>query len=109
MKNEIDIAEQKTLTELKNFLSDESNKRFIKVNFFGYWYGDSIFGLSVKEVHKYGGCGEGYTYGNVLEFKDINNKTLNVEFYGHWISHVGSEFEGWRIVEPKQKTITVWE
>ena len=48
----------------------------------------------------------------VWEFKNKNidsNQTAAVKFFGITSSYDGAEFEGFRLVKPKQKTITVYE
>lgn len=65
-------------------------------------------GWKAVEVDHYGGEGQGDTYYTVFSFEK-NGEKIFIRFDGWYESHNGSEFNDYRIVTPKQKTITVYE
>lgn len=68
--------------------------------------------LEFKSVDSYGGEGCGDTYYNVVQFRDTSNPDdaiVTVKLNGFYASHYGTDYHDYNFVEPKQKTITVWE
>lgn len=62
-----------------------------------------------KEVDSYGGEGQGETWWTVIHFKEIDTY---IKINGFYTSYDGTNFDGWddlTVVEPRQKTITVYE
>ncbi len=65
-------------------------------------------GISVHSVDEYGGEDQGSDYWHVWKFiKD--SETVYVKFYGFYASHYGTDYLGFKIVTPQQKTITVYK
>lgn len=64
--------------------------------------------IKFKLEDNYGGEGQGEQYWSVYSFEK-DGKKVYVRFNGWYASYVGSEFVDWAFVEPKQKTITVYE
>lgn len=64
--------------------------------------------ITVKQVDSYGGEDMGSEYWSVYSFTK-DNEIVYVKFYGWYASHVGSEYQGFNIVTPEQKIITVYE
>lgn len=64
---------------------------------------------SWKEVDQRGGEGEGETWWSVIHLKDLD---IYIKTNGFYTSYDGVNFDGWSdltIVEPRQKTITVYQ
>ena len=62
-----------------------------------------------KEVDSYGGEGQGETWWTVIHFKEIDTY---IKINGFYTSYDGTQFDGWgelSVVQPRQKTITVYE
>jgi hypothetical protein len=57
-------------------------------------------------VASYGGEGQGDQYYTVYHFKQAD---VYIQFYGHYASHYGTDYQGMFEVKPKEKTITVYE
>jgi hypothetical protein len=65
-------------------------------------------GISINLVDTYGGEDQGSDYWSVWKFiKDSD--TVLIKFYGFYASHYGTDYLGFKIVTPQQKTITVYE
>lgn len=64
--------------------------------------------IKVEHVDNYGGEDQGSEYWSVYKFTK-GADTVFVRFQGYYASYVGSEFHEWFFVEPKEKTITVYE
>lgn len=65
-------------------------------------------GIKAEHVDNHGGEGEGDDYWSVYKFTK-GDDTVFVKFQGWYASYHGSDFNEWFFVEPKQKTITVYE
>ena len=65
-------------------------------------------GITCKCVDNYDGEDQGSDYWSVYSFTK-DNETVYVKFQGWYASHYGSEYQSWSFVEPKQKTVTVFE
>jgi hypothetical protein len=63
-----------------------------------------------KEVDSYGGEGQGETWWKVIHFKEIDTY---IKINGFYTSYDGTNFDSFeddlKVVEPRQKTITVYE
>ncbi len=64
--------------------------------------------IKVDFVKSYGGENCGSDYWSVVKFTDDTGSVL-VKFQGWYSSYHGADYEDWSFVEPKQKTITVYE
>lgn len=64
-----------------------------------------------QELDHHGGEGEGSDYWTVIEIRDPDNhdETYMIKLQGWYASYNGAEYESWSFVQPKQKTITVYE
>lgn len=63
-----------------------------------------------KGVDSYGGEGMGEEYWTVIEVRIPNqDETALVKLNGWYASYEGADYTGWSFVQPKQKTITVYE
>lgn len=63
--------------------------------------------LTWELVESYGGEGDGSSYWTVYKFTDTEtNETAYIQFDGWYASYVGSEFEEWFYVEPKEVLVT---
>ena len=67
-----------------------------------------LLGWSFKVVQHFGGEGKGDRYYNVVKFTK-EDEFFFVQFEGWYDSNNGSEFTNIRVVQPKEKTITVYE
>lgn len=65
-------------------------------------------GITAEHKDNYGGEGEGDDFWSVYAFCK-GDETVYVKFQGWYASYHGREFNEWFFVEPKQKTITVYE
>ena len=65
-------------------------------------------GINFKHEDNFGGKGMGDDYWSVYSFFQGEEKVF-VKFSGWYQSYNGSEYTDWFFVEPKQKTITVFE
>lgn len=65
-------------------------------------------GIEVTKVEQVGGEGEGRDYWTVWKFSKDSTE-LFIKFYGFYQSYYGSEYEGYSLVAPKQKMVTVYE
>jgi hypothetical protein len=71
---------------------------------------DGFKNISFKEVDSYGGEGEGNNYYTVYQFTDNDTGgQVYVKFQGWYASYEGAEYESWSFVQPKGKTVTVYE
>jgi hypothetical protein len=64
--------------------------------------------FNIKFVDSYGGEGCGDDYWAVWSY-DQDGQTFYIKLYGWYASYNGSEYEGWKFVTPREKTITVYE
>ena len=64
-----------------------------------------------RSVASYGGEDCGSEYYNVIEVRleDSPAETLLVRIEGWYQPYNGADYSDWKFVEPKQKTITVYE
>lgn len=69
---------------------------------------EALEGFEFKELASHGGEGQGDDFWSVWSFTK-DGETHLVKFQGWYASYVGAEFESWSFVEPKQRTITVYE
>lgn len=53
--------------------------------------------------------GDGIIQQSVYRFTSFDGDELLVKFYGSYQSFVGETYHGWKFVEAKEKTITVYE
>lgn len=65
-------------------------------------------GFTWKNAQSVGGEGEGETYFTVYKFEK-DSESCYVNFDGSYTSYNGPEYYAYFFVEPKQKTITVYE
>jgi hypothetical protein len=65
-------------------------------------------GIDFECVEQEGGEGEGDQYHTVYKFTKGAEEVF-VKFHGWYASYHGSEMNGYNIVTPKQKVITVYE
>lgn len=63
-----------------------------------------------KGVDSYGGEGQGSDFYSVILVRnpDNHNEQYHIKFQGWYASYAGADYDDWRFVEPKQKTITVY-
>jgi hypothetical protein len=59
-------------------------------------------------VDSYGGEDQGSEYYHVWKFT-MDNETAFVRFDGTYASHYGTDFDGWKFVTPREKTVIVYE
>ena len=78
----------------------------LQERFFLSYEGESDSEYNAECVSSTGGESEGYHCSCVWSF---NEGQFFLEFYGHHLSYDGSYYQGYREVEAKQKTITIWE
>jgi len=64
-----------------------------------------------RSVYSYGGEDCESDYWNVIEVRlsDTPDETLFVKILGWYQSYSGADYYDWQFVNPKQKTITVYE
>lgn len=65
-------------------------------------------GISTKSVDEYGGEDQGSEYWHVWKFTK-DSDVVYIKFFGWYASHYGSEYQGFKIVTPQEKTVTVYE
>lgn len=65
-------------------------------------------GISYANVDGYGGEEQGRDYYSVYKFTR-GDEEVAIKFYGWYASHYGSEYEGYSLVKPVEKTVVVWE
>jgi len=65
-------------------------------------------GISTNTVEEYGGEDQGSEYWYVWKFTK-DSDIVYVKFFGWYASHYGSEYQGFKIVSPQERTITVYE
>ena len=75
--------------------------------YFEYDYSEDL-PFSYKCVDSYGGEGCGDNFYTVIQIQD-DEEEIFVKFKGWYSSYNGVEYESWKFVQPKQKTITVYE
>lgn len=64
--------------------------------------------IDIEDIKQVGGEDEGRDYYSVMKFSEDDHEEVYVKFQGWYASYHGSEFESWKIVEPKLKTVTVY-
>lgn len=64
--------------------------------------------IKTESVEHYGGEDQGSDYYTVYAFMD-GKETVYVKFYGWYASHYGTEYQDYKFVKAKEKTITVYE
>lgn len=69
----------------------------------------AMYGYDVELVHKHGGENKGLDYYTVVKFTDCNGSSQLVKFVGQYHSYVGAEYNRYDFVEPKTKTVVVYE
>lgn len=62
-------------------------------------------GIKFEHVDNYGGEGMGEQYWSVYSFNNAT-EVVYVKFDGCYASYVGSEFDEWFFVEPKEVSVT---
>lgn len=72
------------------------------------WTKEDVF--EYKGVDSHGGEDQGSDYWTVILIRNPDNhdEQYYIKFQGWYASYVGAEYEDWRFVEPKQKTVTVF-
>lgn len=65
-------------------------------------------GISINVVDSYGGEDQGSDYWSVWKFTK-DSDVVYIKFYGFYASHYGTDYLGFKIVTPQQKTVTVYE
>lgn len=119
--NEVNAAQLKAIQEeLKVFLdeTDVHNSFFTDAcvrsdEFDIKWHEDCLkemidAGFTWEYTTGKGGEGQGEVYYTVYNFTK-DGMSFFVMFDGAYYSYDGATFEEWRFVQPKQKTITVYE
>lgn len=78
-------------------------------NYGGYKQPETPFEYRIVASHGGEDCDSEYY--NVIEVRlaDSPNETLLARIDGWYQSYYGAEYNDWKFVEPKQKTITVYE
>lgn len=114
----------KTIEQLKQEIDAVLTNTELAEEMFYAGYGESqwdtggkstyqeLSGFDYKSAGHYGGEGLGNEYWSVYEFRYTNlpdSPTVFVKFRGWYASYEGATYESWSFVEPKQKTITVYE
>lgn len=77
-------------------------------HYFEFLEGLDKDGISFEHEANYGGEGQGDAYWSVYSFTN-GTEVVYVKFDGWYASYNGAEYDEWYFVEPKQKTITVFE
>jgi hypothetical protein len=71
---------------------------------------DGFKGISFKLVDSYGGEDQGSDYYTVYKFTDNDTgEEVYAKFQGWYQSYDGAEYESWSFVQPKEKTVIVYE
>lgn len=103
------------MSNTKNIVKEylNSNKDVVEeILMDSYYYKEytSLEGLpfSFKCVDSYGGEGCGDNFYTVIQIQD-DEEEIFVKLQGWYSSYNGVEYESWKFVQPKQKTITVYE
>jgi len=99
------------LKEVQDFILDECEKHDIDPDRILYDGDEFANEFDFEIVDEYGGEGMGESYWYVFKIKHPDHdEPVFIRFDGRYDSWNGSEFsDEFRIVEPKQKTITVYE
>lgn len=99
---------KKTYEEILAILKDKID--LVDDFAYGEFYPEELGLGTIEEVHQQGGEGEGDYWCSVKYFKDHD---IYIKVYGYYSSYHGTDFEPWdgscSKVEPKEKTITVYE
>lgn len=99
--------------QLKTWLeSDEAREEINESYFHGWRHSDLAVaeGWEADLIDNYGGEDQGSDYWAVWKFTHIESgEEMLVKFFGWYQSFVGSEYEGFKEVFAKEKTITVYE
>lgn len=64
--------------------------------------------IEAEVVDSYGGEDQGSEYYHVWKFT-MAGEVCFVRFDGTYASHYGTDFDGWKFVTPKEKTVIVYE
>lgn len=75
---------------------------------YGEDYGWPLDDVSLELIDSYGGEDQGSDFWSVFKFTR-GDEECYIKFEGWYASHYGSEFEQYYEVNPKQKTVTVYE
>ena len=72
---------------------------------------DNQLPFEFKSVDSHGGEGEGSDFWTVIQVRlpGDDSETALVKLEGWYASYHGADYSGWRFVEPRQKTITVYD
>ena len=100
------MALKETLEKILEQLSEDD-----KENFMDGYGPEKLFDnelITVTNVDSYGGEDMGSDYWAVYSFSK-DNETVFIKFYGWYASHYGSEYRGYKFVNPQQKIVTVYE
>jgi hypothetical protein len=71
-------------------------------------FNEDFKGIVATYCNSYGGEDQGSDYWSVYEFSQGDEKLL-VKTQGWYASHYGTDYQNWKFVEPKEKTIIVYE
>jgi len=92
-------------SEIEEYLSDNGSD---------FMHGDTydveenLCGWNMNHVDSHGGEGQGENYWSVYKFEKDGNEVF-IQFRGWYASYHGADYEGMCVVEPREKTITVYE
>jgi hypothetical protein len=64
--------------------------------------------IAYESVDSYGGEDQGSHYWCVWKFSKDGEECF-VKVYGYYASHYGTDYQGYKFVTPKQKTVIVYE
>ena len=72
---------------------------------------DNQLPFEFKVVDSYGGEGQGTDFWTVIQVRlpGDDSETAFVKLHGWYTSYEGADYSGWKFVEPRQKTITVYD
>jgi hypothetical protein len=96
-------------TQIEKSLSDFFDERGSDLMNEDFLNDDIPSGWSCKHIEHYGGEDAGSTYYTVYEFTHTDGRSMFVRFNGWYQSYAGAEFNDWKIVSKKEKTIAVYE
>ena len=70
----------------------------------------NIDGYNLKCIESYGGEGMGTKYWSVWQVTGPDGIDLGfVKLYGVYYSYDGATYQGWKVVKPVEKLVTVYE
>ena len=105
------------MTDFKQQVTDylNSNREVCKELTYegGYvkdWSQDDNDPFEYKGVDSYGGEDQGSDFYSVILVRNLDDhdEQYYIKFQGWYASYYGAEYDNWSFVEPKQKTITVY-